>query len=141
MPRPSRAGPDRRTHSRFKPSLNETSVNKNNIVELADLLLSDEWLADQVKWTNRGLHGDGVNGKVTKGELKQWWGYALALSLNPGKPVEQMWSLKPAEDDILPPPAMGRFGMTLKQWLWNRNRNAKGDGQLVVSRPRATLSP
>lgn len=115
--KPSQINFDRRTHSRFKPSLNETSVDKNNIVELADLLLSDEWLADQAKWTNRGLHGDGVNAKTTKGELKQWWGYALALSLNPGKPVEQMWSLTPGVDDILPPPAMGRFGMTLDRWM------------------------
>ena len=57
------------------------------------------------------LHGDGVNAKTTKGELHQWWGYALALTLNPGVPIEKAWSAVPIPNSSVPPLNMGVHGM------------------------------
>ena len=34
----------------------------------------------------------------------------LTLALNPGKPIDKMWSLTPDKDDLLPPPALGKGG-------------------------------
>ena len=80
-----------------------------------------------IKYTNLNLSGhDHLNRKTDKGELLQWWGYALALTLNPGTPIDKMWSSKINADQILPPADMGRYGMTLNRWKKLRAKMAFG---------------
>ena len=54
--------------------------------------------------------------QITVGELKRWWGYALAISIHKGVPMEKMWSDTPLPESILPPPRMGRHGMTKERF-------------------------
>ena len=113
---PTSIAVDVRTQARMKPKLTSDSVSKVSIIDLYEYLTPDAWYDTMLKYTNPQLRGDGVHAKTTKGELKQWWGYALGLALNPGKSIEQMWSTTPDPNDILPPPAMGRHGMIFKRW-------------------------
>ena len=36
----------------------------------------------------------------------------VALTIHDGKPLAEMWAVAAADWDILPPPGMGRHGMT-----------------------------
>ena len=53
-------------------------------------------------------------------------GYALSLSLNTGTPTEKMWSYEPMAESVLPPPRMGRHGMSKNRWKAIRSALAFG---------------
>ena len=99
---------DARTKPRTKPSLNKGDLSLKTIDQMFYYLMPEDWINIQLKYTNPKLQGtDATNAKLTKGTLIQWWGYSLALSLNPGVPLEKMWSTTPTPESILPPPRMG----------------------------------
>mmetsp|Transcript_36254 Transcript_36254/g.88209 ORF Transcript_36254/g.88209 Transcript_36254/m.88209 type:complete len:359 (+) Transcript_36254:480-1556(+) len=108
---------DRRTEPRTKPFLNKGDLSLTSIADMFVYLTPDDWWDIQLRHTNPKLLGsDAINAKLTVGELKRWWGYALALSLNPGVPLERAWSLTPSPCSILPPMNMGRHGMSMNRW-------------------------
>lgn len=118
---------DVRTASRFSAKFLNTDAPKGTISELFMLLMPPNWLTLLEQHTNARLTGNTVDdAKTTRGELLRWWGYALALSLNSGVPIERMWAHETYPDDILPPPNMGRFGMTKNRWMRLRARMACG---------------
>ena len=107
---------DVRNEARYKPSLNAAYPLKD-IVALFHFLYPTAWIDTQINHTNPKLQGhDALNAKLTKGELLQFWGYGLALSLHTGIAIDKMWSTEPLPDSILPPPSMGRHGMTLSRF-------------------------
>ncbi|KAL1507552.1 hypothetical protein AB1Y20_007172 [Prymnesium parvum] len=102
---------DARVEPRDKPSL-PTELQLKDIVSLFFYLLPDGWIDLQLKHTNPKLQGhDKINSKLTKGEVIQFWGYVLALSLHTGESIDRMWSDTPQPGTILPPPNLGRHGM------------------------------
>ncbi|KAL1520799.1 hypothetical protein AB1Y20_022363 [Prymnesium parvum] len=84
---------DERSHERFKPSF-PTPLDLKDIISLFFYLYPDPWIEMQLHHTNPKLQGhDKLNAKLSKGELLQFWGYALALALHTsGFPLEKMWS-------------------------------------------------
>jgi len=95
---------DARQGARTKPSLNKGDLCLNNIGELFSFLTPDDWWEIQLRHTNpKLLATDKENAKLTVGELKRWWGYALALSINPGTPIERAWALTCEPGSVLPP--------------------------------------
>ena len=108
---------DARTAARTKPSLNCGQQELKTIDELFYHVLPGDWVKLQLDHTNPKLSGhDALNAKLTKGELLQWWGYTIALSLNSGTPVEKMWSQTAAPESLLPAPNMGQHGMVINRW-------------------------
>ena len=108
---------DARKEPRHKPSLTAGQLVLKGIVSLFFYLLPPAWIDEQLKHTNPKLQGhDKINAKLDKGELLQWWGYALALSLHSGMPIDKMWSNQPMPGNILPPPRLGDHGMTMARW-------------------------
>lgn len=108
---------DRRTAERTKPSLNKGDLTITSISEMFAYLTPDGWWENQLKYTNpKLLNTDATNALLTIGEIKQWWGYALALSLNPGVPIERAWAQTPMPNCVMPPMNMGMHGMTSKRW-------------------------
>ena len=80
-------------------------------------LYPDKWIDLQLKYTNPNLQGHNkINTKLDKGELLQFWGYCLALSIHTGLSLEKMWSDTPIDGSILPPPAMGKHGMSFARF-------------------------
>ena len=49
--------------------------------------------------------------KTTRGEVVQFWGYLVALALNPSVPVADAWATKEEPGDLFTPLRMGRHGM------------------------------
>lgn len=108
---------DRRTLPRSKTTLAKGDMQLNTIAEFCEFLTPDSWWDRQLTYTNVRLLGtDKINAKLTRGELKRWWGYSLALSIHTGIPLEKMWSDTPMPNSILPPPRMGRHGMPYARW-------------------------
>ena len=135
---------DARSRDKHSASFNSSTVDKTNVAELFMALLPSGWLEDIVQYTNLNLTGlDKESRRTTEGEILQWWGYALALSLHPGTPLDKMWSETHAPDQILPPAAMGRYGMTVKRWNKLRAKMAFGpsDETTLKSDPWAFVRP
>ena len=119
---------DARTADRSKPTLN-AQYALNDIESIFHYLLPEGWIELQLKHTNPKLSGiDQLNAKLTKGTLLRFWGYALALSIHTGLSLEQMWSDRQDDESILPPPAMGRHGMTYARFKKIRGAIAFGPG-------------
>lgn len=107
---------DQRQRPRHKPTLNAGSTF-NDIEALFYYLLPPGWIDIQVDYTNLKLSGLNIlNAKTTKEELLQFWGYVLACTVHKGLSLDQMWSDIPQPESILPPPAMGRHGMSLNRF-------------------------
>ena len=103
---------DVRQSHRFKPSLNAGYPLKD-VESLFYHFYPAEWIDLQLKYTNPMLQGHNkLNAKTSKGEILQFWGYGLALSIHTGVSLEKMWSTTGDESLIVPPPAMGRHGMS-----------------------------
>ena len=103
--------------TRYKPSLNSGEVRLDSIDKIFYHLLPPRWVEDGLKYTNRNLdEHDAAHLKLTKGEWLRWWGVSLSISLNTGVPVEKMWSDTPIPESVLPPPRMGRHGMSKNRW-------------------------
>ena len=136
---------DARKQLRFDASLKSPAVDKKSITETLEHFMPTEWIDGQLKHTNALLHGSGANAPMSKGELLQWWGYGIALSLNPGIPLEKMWSNKvdPDNPTILPPACMGRHGMTFKRWKTIRSnlRFGPSDAASLDADPWAFVRP
>lgn len=108
---------DARDGPRTKPSLNKGDIVLKSIADMFSYLVPDDWWDTQLRYTNpKLLATDKESAKLSVGELKQWWGYALALSINPGVPIERAWSITPQPGSVLPPMSMGRHGMSIKRW-------------------------
>ena len=116
--KPQGVNTDARTQPRDKPSLTGgNALDLKDIASIFHYLYPTEWIDLQLKHTNPKLQGhDALNAKLEKGELLQFWGYCLHLSLNTGIPIDQMWSTTPQPDSMLPPPAIGQHGMTLNRF-------------------------
>ena len=103
--------------TRYNPSINSGEVRLDSIDKLFYHLLPPRWVEDGLKYTNRNLdEHDAAHLKLTKGEWLRWWGMSLAISLNTGVPVEKMWPDTPIPESVLPPPRMGRHGMSKNRW-------------------------
>ncbi|KAL3911167.1 MAG: hypothetical protein SGPRY_008797 [Prymnesium sp.] len=74
---------DRITVKRTKPfPPSRARSRRTRISELLEYLMPDGWWDNQLLHTNIKLLGtDTINSKLTVGELKKWWGYALAHSV------------------------------------------------------------
>lgn len=124
---PEGVATDARTMPRTKPSLNRGDRTTDTIDKLFNLLLPQAWVEDTIKYTNHNLdEHDAAHLKIGKGDLLRWWGYALSLSLNTGTPTEKMWSHEPIAESVLPPPRMGRHGMSKNRWKAIRSALAFG---------------
>ena len=123
---------DARQQPRSKPVLNGGGTELKKIDQLFDHLLPKRWIEDQLKYTNLKLGGlTKLDKNLTKGELYRWWGYSLSLSLHTGIAIEKMWSDMPDLEQILPPPKMGRHGMTLNRYKKIRSVLAFGPSDLA----------
>lgn len=101
---------DARQEDRFTPTMN-AGFALDDIEAYFYYLYPDEWIDLQLNHTNPRLQGHNkLNQKLEKGELLQFWGYCLALSLHTGLSIECMWSDTPVPDSILPPPRLGLHG-------------------------------
>lgn len=109
---------DVRDKQRQLPSLNlQNGVVIETVEDCLAILTPDGWYQRQLDYTNPKLLGTSKhNKKLTLGELKKWWGYALALTIHDGIPLNKMWSDTPTPKSLLPPPRMGRHGMSLKRF-------------------------
>ena len=113
--------------ARSRPSFTSSHLKKSSIIELFMELLPKQWLEDMVQHTNHNLAGrTNLDKKTDKGEILRWWGYALALSLHPGQSLDRIWAVDDDPDEIMPPPRMGRFGMTKNRWRKLRSKMAFG---------------
>ena len=121
---------DQRAGPREKPRFLATR-RAGDIKELAYLLLPSQWMEDILHWTNVSILLDFPAGvseanktyrPLTKGELYTFIGYMLALVVEKGKAVDEMWSTTAADFDLLPPPSFGRHGMTKNRFIFLRSR-------------------
>jgi hypothetical protein len=85
----------------------------------------------------------GIDKKLDVGELKQWLGYALAVSIHSGIPLDKLWSDSPAEESLLPPPCLGRHGMSIKRFKRLRSvlTFCKEDAATLEEDPWAFVRP
>ena len=119
---------DARDKDRSKPTLN-AQYDLTDIESFFYYLFPEGWTELQLKYTNPKLSGlDKTNAKLTKGTLLRFWGYALALSIHTGLSLEAMWSDRQNDESILPPPCMGRHGMTYAQFKRIRDVLSFGPG-------------
>eukprot|EP00966_Prymnesium_polylepis_P329399 7385110-Prymnesium_polylepis.1 len=117
---------DERQDARFRPQINRDRSEYNTAAKmwmnvcLAKPYLAKMWGEDG--YINQRLDGKG-NGydhaKTSIGEGIQFLAYMLAIANNPGRPVRAMWNekLMPGDKRVLPPPALGRFGMSLNRFF------------------------
>jgi len=95
---------------------------------LALKLIPKEWIDLILKYTNAGIladvgeASDKLHQVLSRGEVYQLFGMMLAITIASGKPVLDMWSTKPCDFDILPPPSFGRHGMTKNRFLFLKQR-------------------
>jgi len=108
---------DERKDPRNKMSLNKGDIDVGTIDKIFDFLTPDGWFESMMRYTNPKLLGSTlIDAKLTVGELKQWWGYALAASIHTGTSLDGLWSPLPKPESILPPPSFGQHGMSLNRF-------------------------
>ena len=111
---PTYVNEDARQKERSKPRLQAGGLSLHSMMSLFLFLLPDKWVTDILKYTNPLLDdSDAINKKLTKGELLRFMGYMLILTLQNYLPVEKMWQKESPKGTTAPPPAMGRFGMSI----------------------------
>ena len=109
---------DQRTQSRQKPKLNTNGAEVDSFVAMFYLMLPPPWIDTILRYSNPKLLGhDKITAKLTKGELLRWFGYVFTLAVHTGLSVEKMWKTAVDDEDYaLPPPALGRHGMTFQRY-------------------------
>lgn len=113
---------ERRQQERWRPRINrEKAEFKTPYLLWQNVALPWEFMRkmfDVDGFINQRLSGKNMSAyhrKTSLGEGIRFLGYMYAIALNPGTPVRAMWQEKerPGEEkSILPPPALGRFGMS-----------------------------
>ena len=126
---PEGVSTDARALPRAKPSLNfgDAGTRPDTIDKLFYKLLPSKWVDDMVRYTNLNLdEHDAAHMNIDKGELLRWWGYALTLSVHTGTALDKMWSDQPIPESAMPPPRMGRHGISKNRFKAIRNALAFG---------------
>lgn len=113
---------DARRGERFRPKINRDKADfKTPYLMWLNVALPMRFMTrmfdSETGYINQRLSGrdnSAQHRKTTIGEGIRYLGYMFAMAANPGTPVKNMWqeTEKPAEKRILPPPALGRFGMS-----------------------------
>lgn len=135
---------DARGKPNDKPALNRGDLKLDTIDALFHFLLPDSWIDECLRYTNPKLQGvTPVDAKLDKGELLRWWGYVLSITIHKGVTLDKMWGTTPSAEDILPPPRMGRHGMSLKRFKKIMSVIAFGPSDVATLRdkPWAFVSP
>lgn len=141
---PAYVSVDARTQPRTKPSLNGGDVKPKGINELFHYFMPESFVSTTLRYTNLKLSGVTADTKpLTKGELLQFYGYCIALSVHTGTTLDKMWSLTGEPDSIVPPPAMGRHGISLHRFKKIRSVISFGpsDETSLRSDPWAFIRP
>lgn len=103
-------------HFMMKTSL---PVSKTNSLEkvLFNLVLPRAFAEACVKWRLAGQSSNSRTRKTTLGEVVRSWGYYGAIATHPGEPVEGMWRQQAQPGNILPPPGIGRHGLSRNRFV------------------------
>ena len=109
---------DARSGLRQQPRTKVPADNTRNIAAIFHEAMPRAMVDTIIKFTNEKLTGmDDKTKKLTPGELTQFLGYMIALGVNTQKGVGEMWSITPTDFDVVPPPAMGRHGMSKNRFF------------------------
>ena len=118
---------DNRRDARQPPKLLANGAIRSSY-DLAMALIPPQWVQLILRYTNASIREDfgestfSIHAPLTKGEAYALFGMMLALCVETGKSVLDMWSTKAADYDLLPPPAFGRHGMTKNRFLFLKQR-------------------
>ena len=117
---------DERQGERQRPKINLDSSEYNSAYKMwVNVCLPMNWVKKMFGDTgfiNQRLSdrsNEYNHKKTTVGEGIQFISYVLAIANNPAWPVRRMWQdkLSPGEKKVVPPPAIGRFGMTQNRFF------------------------
>ena len=112
---------DERQAHRQKPEINRDRSLWNTPVKMwANVALSSPFIKKMFGDTgfiNQRLDGASTafdHRKTNENEGVRFCAYMLAIANNPGVPVRRMWAeqWKPGEKHVMPPPGLGRYGMS-----------------------------
>lgn len=117
---------DARQDERQRPQINrESHLYQTAYGMFVHVALPMPWIKKMfgdTGYINQRLDGtseDYRHRKTTVGEGIQFICYRLCIANNPGRPVRAMWQDKihPGEKSTMPPPAIGRFGMSENRFI------------------------
>eukprot|EP00965_Chrysotila_dentata_P255155 6212119-Pleurochrysis_carterae.AAC.2 len=110
---PESVATDERTAARNKPKINREPKAINTAFKMLLACLPPDYLNGMVAFFNQRLSDTDKNTRLTtKGEVLKFLSLIIVIVLNPGLPVMDMWQDKWRPNDLLPPPSLGRFGIS-----------------------------